>query len=719
MLSIVCLFAFNLGFTQEEYNPRSKCGNYNSFLSAPTIENLKSLVDTVYPNGTIYFDPSKLDVSGKLELLYPLLDLDEKTTFELAKETKSRLNEDKLFRRYQQYYDGILVEGGGFTTAYYIPSGPPVDPCLEAYMMTPYLLSEIDLQLETLIPKSSLDGILVKGKVKSAELVISNHISGNCEYNLCWKVEYFEGGNRTAWIDAYTGVVLKSINSNLFKNAPTEDYGIQNMADNNVGQETRLETPDGTIRTYDFAGANLYLIDTDDFDDNLIPTSNVANDWQLANAPANVYQAHYVTTIAAGFFEGIGIDFQLLHVGANCTNIWLGAEAPNAGALQGSTLEEGFIVIGNSAGSTLAEFDIIGHELGHVFLNEFLDYDEGGNASLHEGIADMLGVYIEFMQTGAPSWEMGEDVPFIVRDLENPEFDCFDQVAGFMFNQRHRRSTPLGHWFYLISTGDPAQGVPSLGIANSLLIVLEALNHIGRDSDYGDLMNATMTVVEEEFGRCSNEFLAVANGWEAICVETGFAGANGLVAACSYTVSGPSWVCEESEYAAFCVQGGLPNAHYRFTIIGRKSTEFQSVCGMQGNSQEGCNCLTLIDFPKYPYYPQFLKIQVYSPTVGSAFIVTRNLKLVDCNGDDPTCDEYYSLHDDEKDGEVRTLATQAFTADRNEKYLRIYDLMGNLLYSGPPQTDIMNLVPGSQILVCVYFDQKGDHVRTTKEFILK
>lgn len=461
----------------------------------------------------------------------------------------------------------------------------------------------------------------------------------------------------------------------------------------------------------------MFDIEDTDYLDNLIPTSNTNVDWELTDADANVYQAHWVTSTTVDFFDLLGIDFGTIHVGANCTGL-------NAGALFGSNLTEGFIVIGESNGSTLAEFDIVGHELGHIFLNEFLDYDEGGNASLHEGIADMLGVFIEMQQNnGTPDWEMGEDVPFIVRDLENPLFDCFDEVEDFGFGNcfecQHNRSTPLGHWFFTASTG----GTPNIGVLNTLNVVLEALNLIGEDSDYEDLMEATLTVVEENFGRCSSEFAAINNAWENICVETGY----GILDTnpCDFKISGPSWVCEESNYANFCIDGGIPNNFWKWTIIGKKSTEFTSVGGMQGNGQNGGQCLTLIDFPDYPYYPQYITIKVWSNSNQKE--VRKRVKIVDCDGDDPTCEEYYDnllvspgINSFEQSHEFLSSSELRGTYEdqRISEYV-LYDLYGNriAILTSLEQIDRFSLLNG--IYIVVEINNQGKLINSRKKLIIR
>ena len=250
-------------------------------------------------------------------------------------------------------------------------------------------------------------------------------------------------------------------------------------------------------------------------------------------------------------------------------------------------------------------------------------------------------------------------------------------------------------------------GSPAIGLNTGINVVLEALNLVGRDASVGDYMNATLTVAEENFGRCSDEFYAFLNAWEQVCVDTGID-----PSPCEYTVSGPSWVCEENDYAKFCVQGGLPDAHYRWYIIGKKSTEYESTCGMQGNVQKGCNCLTLIDFPKYPYYPQYITIEVYSPTVGPDHIVKKRVKLVDCNHDDPTCEEYFGLlvsptHSDKIRLEV--IPKSSYDPNNSGEFsIGVFDLFGRQIYYGTQsEFDQLKFTLQNGIYVLVKVDESG------------
>ena len=698
-------FSSALAAQESNYQPASSCSNYNAFAKSSQIEQVKPLVSAVRENGTLLLNPEKAD---SMDLLFQKLGVTTGTIFQLVKETKSRLDSTKFFRKYQQYYNGVEVDGGGYTTAYIGPNGP-TDPCAEAYMMAPHILTEISLNQNPSVSPTSLASILQVQNVASFKLLITHNLSNQCEYKLVWKTTYFKEYPKISWVDAQTGIILKTIDATMDINAPTVTYGTQNLNDRTVGNTTTLETPDQRVVSYNFGNTcPVNPVNENEWVINFIPTTT-ANEWSNEGSP-EIYQAFYVTSLAVPIYDSIGINFGVVNVATCPVN--------NAFSLFGSTVDNAFIEIGQPGGSTGALFDVIGHELGHTFLNEFLDYTTPGNQSLHESISDMLGTYVEFMANGNVDWVMGDDETAVAnlvgRDLANPgvNFDCFTEVSNFGSNQRHNRSKPLGHWFFLISQGN--QNISSLGIQHALDIILDALNLIESDSDYPDLMEATMTIVEDQFGRCSNEFLAVARAWEAICVPTGFA-VNGVIPSCNFIISGPTWVCEESEYAQFCAQGGLPNYQFRFRIIGKKSTDYESVCGMQGNTQYGCTYLTLIDFPKYPYYPQYVTIELYSPQAGPQFTQRKRLKLVDCNGDDPTCEEYNELQNEE--GEDRFSYNYSEKTDVKYIKVRAFDLMGRQVFEKNTNNLQRNELQYHGILILVFYSEKGEIVKVSKAFL--
>ncbi|MBK8954148.1 MAG: M4 family metallopeptidase [Saprospiraceae bacterium] len=249
----------------------------------------------------------------------------------------------------------------------------------------------------------------------------------------------------------------------------------------------------------------------------------------------------------------------------------------------------------------------------------------------------------------------------------------------------HDKGRPLGRWFYLISQGKSSPEIPALGLDKAIEIVLASLKNLGDLSDYKDLMEATLSSVLKKYGRCSDEFRAVAQAWELICVHTGYAN-GGNIPNCSANIclTGSQIICEETDAFQLCACGAFPSGStFNWTIIGPKSTEYTSQIGMQGNSQTGGQCLTITDIPKYPYYPQYIKISMYSPTLCDAGIrpcvMYKLIKLEDCNNDDPNCDYYSELAGQDQKTESGIQATLLKDRQDDCALLRVYDIYGRLI----------------------------------------
>ena len=720
----MALMAQSVFSQQAIYKSITECSDYNYFIQGNSINQLKYYADTVLADGTIMFNLEKSHEIGSLEILYPLLNVGENATFEIIHESLSRTDSTKKFVKYQHFYKGIKVDGSGFTLV--APADPNDDPCLEVYMLAPYILSNINIDINQMLganaARIALSNFVEPAypdlQVNNMELTIIPNILNDCQHRLIWEASYFYGGAKTSWIDAKTGQVLKTFDPTMFKNAPTINYGPQNMKDRTVGTQTKLESPDGKLKTYDFYLEKQVLdVTISDFNEALIPLSDSNRDWDWDDAHPKVYQAHYVTDLVASHYKKLNIDFENIHVGANCSNDSSTGEKPTAAVVLGSTLANAYLAIGQWQENPIATFDIIGHELGHVYLLQFLSYTSLQAASLHEGIADMLGIYIDYIQKNEINWTLGEDIPLVFRDLSLT--NCFTNVLNA---EAHERGKPLGHWFYLLTNGDPASGISALGIQKPIDLILDAVKMINNSSDYPQLMQATLTLAINKYGKCSNEFLSIARAWEKICVSTGYADAAGFIASCNYLVKGPNVVCEEDDKLTLKIEGGLPTAQYIWTIIGPNSAQWVASGNQSGNKIIGGSILDIIDFPKYAYYPRYFTIEAYSPTVGSSFIQHHHVKLEDCNHDDPTCEEANSfgkasivdVEDISKKEQINSELPSMV------KYVRVYDCLGRLKYQGEVNTFFdKNTIYLDGIFFCQYFDKNGKFVAVKKQKIIK
>lgn len=139
---------------------------------------------------------------------------------------------------------------------------------------------------------------------------------------------------------------------------------------------------------------------------------------------------------------------------------------------------------------------------------------------------------------------------------------------------------------------------------------------------------------------------------------------------------------------------------------------------MQGNPIEGPS-LTIVDFPKYNWYPRYFQVQVVMLGTGEQRSIT--IKLVDCLNDDPTCEEYNALDANISPEQIAFDDPSDTTDKSNALTLKVFDIMGRILYSGPFTNFNNDMIPlglnGMDVLL--YFDQKGTLIKSEKRILIK
>jgi len=369
----------------------------------------------------------------------------------------------------------------------------------------------------------------------------------------------------------------------------------------------------------------------------------------------------------------------------------------------------------------------------HSYLHYFLDDDEAGNNSLHEALSDMFGIYFKAKLLDQPvDWVFGNDLLhyYFKRDFLNMDPTCFTDVEDYGLDAlNYDRGNPLRHWFNLCVEGDEQLEIPAIPIKTVCDIIIASLPGIGTKADYPDLMNVTLAKTEEIYGRCSPEFISLARSWEEICVPTGRADHLGHISECEFALEGPDYVYEEDNYFEVCVAEAIPNFHYIWTLIGQESTNYESTHGMTGNSQYGSSCLEIIDIPEFNYYHQILTIKAQIiPDIGPRVTLKKNILIVDRDGDDPTCNEYF-----EEDPYVINQNLNIFIEENNSTEVlqfgnveneivttnpvQIFNTLGQNIFSG----DINLMRNGSLNSNCIYiikYLSSDNNQYTTKYIIL-
>jgi len=694
----------SFGQTTGNGQPTSECSGFNSFLGG-SMDSLMYYATSVSPSGLIQFDLTKSSELSGVEELYPFLGVDAASTFTLVKTTQSRLNADLNHFKYQQYHKDLKVVGGGYTVSALSPDEPG-DPCAVAYMMAPNIYSGINVSENPSVLSSQLDGILQPDGAVEHELAFALNLEGNCGYRLVWETLYEKNGPKQSWVDAQTGTVLKTIDTYAHNIAPTVNYGQQDLDDTFEGGVHSLVSGDGNVSSAPGSPTAVAAFGT-----LVVPTNNDPDPdapWTAAQAAPGVYQSHFVTTSVLPALADADIEFESIDVAFDNTFID-NARSSNDGdqASVRAYFRFGQTAVGNRP---VATHDVAGHELCHAYLFDYLnDLSQIGVLTLHEAISDMVGTYAESdVQAGATDWVMGDDDAAVQaldtdRDLENPNFDCWN-VATQALTNWYPRGGPLRRWFFLMTEGDATASINGLGLNKAMTIVLEAVNYLDNTDDVDEFAEATVGATYSHYGPCSDEADAVRAAWAEVCITI-------PAVNCNFSIVGPQSVCEEDDQLTMFISGGAGStADYVWYF-----PYGWTVPGSSGNSYYG-SVLYVTDFPKYNWYPKYFTITVKLLGAGGPD-KKINVKLTDCLGDDPTCEEYYGLQGggaDDRSAISNQADLNAQTTGYEIDNVKVFDITGRLLFEGSVDELSRKRISYPGLLVFAYFDGFNNFVRAEK-----
>jgi len=446
----------------------------------------------------------------------------------------------------------------------------------------------------------------------------------------------------------------------------------------------------------------------------VIPTNNDPDPdapWTAAQAAPGVYQCHFVTTSVLPALSNADINFESVQVAFDNTFID-NARSFDDGDV-GTTMA--YLRFGRTAAGNrpVATHDVAGHELTHAYLFDYInDPTQIGVLTLHEAICDMVGTYAESDVQGFTDWVMGDDDPAVQaldtdRDLENPNFNCWNAATQALTNQ-YPRGGPLRRWFFLITEGDATASINGLGLNKAMTIVLEAVNYLDNTDDVDEFAEATVGATYSHYGPCSTEADVVRAAWAEVCI-------NIPTVNCNFSIVGQESVCEENDQLTMFISGGAGStADYVWYF-----PNGWTVPGSSGNSYYG-SVLYVTDFPKYNWYPKYFTITVKLLGAGGPD-KKKNVKLVDCNGDDPTCEEYYGL---QGGGGTQDRSVVSGQTDLHEETgfneiakVKVFDITGRLLFEGSVDELRTRRLSHPSILILVYFDEFNNFVKAEKTTI--
>lgn len=219
------LIISSVGLNGQELGTHSKHDCEVMNLTLDRIDSTNSLYDFMLEesiSGVINLHPFTIEDIGGWENFLSNIRVDSNITFAHKLSTTSRLL-DGTFHQYTQFYKGIEVIDGGFTILTNnndiqavpgpsCPSCPPVEPCAEIQMFSPFIYEDINLSVIPTLSESQLAQTLnvSASEINNIELKVVNNILKNCEYLLVYKTIYQseEDDDMVGWVDAHSGNLL-------------------------------------------------------------------------------------------------------------------------------------------------------------------------------------------------------------------------------------------------------------------------------------------------------------------------------------------------------------------------------------------------------------------------------------------------------------------------------------------------------------------------------
>ena len=268
--------------------------------------------------------------------------------------TKSRLNPEDSYRRYNQYYQDIEVEDGGVT----LRCGPS-----GVQEIWSSLFDLKNLETNPMILEIDLSQILNSSTI-SSKLMLSNNYSDS--FSLIWKVFDYSKWI-TYLVDAYDGKIIGEFSNGDGILANTQYYGVQALNDRTIGPMTYLESPSQDIQVFETGNGCI-----ENF--GVMPSTTQGLLWGANDATEHCLQTFHVLSEIIPAYSTIGIDFQNVQCGCDPTIPNAFSWGANTGCPNGAgVFPDALLTSGTIQGSSFSTYDVLGHELGHTYIRNFFD----------------------------------------------------------------------------------------------------------------------------------------------------------------------------------------------------------------------------------------------------------------------------------------------------------------------------------------------------------
>ncbi len=451
---------------------------------------------------------------------------------------------------YQQYYDGVPVEGGVYKIhmkngKIWSLSGTYID-----------IFEEISVN-PTISENAAFNKALEKvggevyiwdegGSLPEGELVVVGDPDGRQVPRLAYKFDIYATKplhRADVYIDAHSNTFIAE--NHTIHNADAICSGTS-LYNGNVGftgdftgssYRLRQGSSGNGIQTFSLNNGTNYSSATDvtsnssEFTND--PTAVQAH-WGAERTHEYFYQKHNRNS-----FDGNGaVINSYVHYSSNYVNAFWDGQRMTYG--DGDGVNYG----------PLVSLDIVGHEITHGLTSysaNLIYQNESG--ALNESFSDIFGEAIERFGTGTNDWQMGTDMGIggsgAIRSMDNPNaFNDPDTYGGsFWYTGTgdnggvHINSGVQNKWFYILTEGESgtndlgnSYNVSGIGMEKAAEIAFRNLTvYLGTSSNFSDARSGAIQSAIDLFGAGSPEEIATTNAWYAV----GVGGEYGTISYCS------------------------------------------------------------------------------------------------------------------------------------------------------------------------------------------
>ncbi|MBK7359610.1 MAG: M4 family metallopeptidase [Saprospiraceae bacterium] len=485
---------------------------------------------------------SKLNIDQLTSNFNSYLNLSESNSFQVL---SSKIAKDQwIHTKFQQYYNGVKVLGASFLVHEYNGQVESLngrrEDIRDLNTIPDIEVSELPLICLQKYPQFFTQDPNPVQHFTNAELLImdAQYPNRSGEFKLAFKLDYDNHDlfvNRRFYIDAVSGEMILSYD--LIQScvggkgiAQTLYHGDQEMDLELIDSEFQLtdNSRGNGIQTISESGRT-YKDQDNYWEKGSFAQRRGALDIQFGSQKTIDFYKKY--------FDRDGIDGKNLKlINKLRDSVYLvNAYWNSTGTLFG---------IGDSINTgPITSIDIVGHELTHGVTQftcglEYL-YESG---AINEGLSDIFGKTIEQEYDPAGfNWLLGSK-PFVKKDTafrnmadpnhyRNPKL----YKGKYWINNSsdnggvHTNSGVINYWFYILSVGESGTNeagqtyvVEKLGMIPTLNILYDAMdNYLTSTSYYFDVREATLLIAEKNYGKCSKEYLNIAEAWKAVGVGKG------------------------------------------------------------------------------------------------------------------------------------------------------------------------------------------------------